>query len=399
MKNIWLISYQLDGVTAGPSIRFQRYAPFFMEKGYRLCIVTKRINQSFPEYEKRRDFDIVRIVVNHKRLNHTVFIFKALLSALNNRNKINTVLTFSLTTFSLLLVLCFKIVKLPLYYVNTMALDKDLLKSRNLASRLYNLLHFYLYKILYSNISGIIASTEYLLAYFHPYKINKNKLIKIYNGVNCNTFCPVDEKTKIEIRNKLTLPNDRLIFLFVGLKTERKGLQDLLNTWDTWPYSSQCLLLLIGDEKPEANTTAFNDFWCRYRSNSLENKNVVNLNNQNNISEYFKASDCFLFLSQKEGMPNVLLEALSCGLPTILTTFEGYSNDYGTDGEHFYIVERNQAAIINVIDKIYFDKDNPKKIGLNSAERMKNIFDVSNSIAKYVELFNDSSTDNLVISN
>ena len=42
-----------------------------------------------------------------------------------------------------------------------------------------------------------------------------------------------------------------------------------------------------------------------------------------NIEEYYKASDIFTFLSYKEGMPNALLEAMSCGLPCIGANTEG----------------------------------------------------------------------------
>ena len=50
----------------------------------------------------------------------------------------------------------------------------------------------------------------------------------------------------------------------------------------------------------------------------LKNK-VILLGRQENPYKYIAQADCFLFTSNYEGFPNVLLEALACGLPIIST--------------------------------------------------------------------------------
>ncbi|MCZ2141565.1 MAG: glycosyltransferase family 4 protein [Bacteroidia bacterium] len=386
MKNIWLISYQLDGVAAGPSIRFQRYAEHFQNNGYRLTFVTKRIN-NLPHFEKRDKFDIVRIGANFRFLHHTLFIFKALLLAIKRRKEINTVLTFSITTLSIWLLPLIKLVKLPVFYINTMALSQNFISGYGAMGKLYNLLHVMLYGILYRNINGIVTSTDALKSSFTSFNLPSHKLIKIYNGVNVDTFKPVSIDEKLETRKKLGLSEHQLIFLFVGLKTERKGLRDLLEAWESWPESSKCQLVLIGDNKPEANPESFNAFWNNYLNNKIPNSNIVNRENQKNVVDYFKAADCFVFLSQKEGMPNVLLEAMSCGLPVILTEFEGFSKDYGHHGAHYISVKRDKAEIINSLNLIYTNAELRTKIGEQAHQKMYNEFKLANSIKAYTNLF------------
>jgi len=48
---------------------------------------------------------------------------------------------------------------------------------------------------------------------------------------------------------------------------------------------------------------------------------------RNNISDYMKASDAFLFCSREEGFGTVLIEAMSCGLPTVALNIEGITAD------------------------------------------------------------------------
>jgi N-acetylgalactosamine-N,N'-diacetylbacillosaminyl-diphospho-undecaprenol 4-alpha-N-acetylgalactosaminyltransferase len=52
--------------------------------------------------------------------------------------------------------------------------------------------------------------------------------------------------------------------------------------------------------------------------NSLQNK-VILLGRQSNPYSFLAQADCFVFSSNYEGFPNVLLEALACGLPVIST--------------------------------------------------------------------------------
>ena len=59
--------------------------------------------------------------------------------------------------------------------------------------------------------------------------------------------------------------------------------------------------------------------------NQFQNKitsNVVLCGNVSNVNEYLNVADFFVSVSKAEGMPNAVLEAMSVGLPVILSDIE-----------------------------------------------------------------------------
>lgn len=69
------------------------------------------------------------------------------------------------------------------------------------------------------------------------------------------------------------------------------------------------------------------------------------------------AADVFIFPSHNEGMPLVLLEAMSVGLP-VITTCVGYVNELLGDDYPFYCEPKNEASLKDCIERFerYEDK-------------------------------------------
>lgn len=389
MKQISLISYHLDGVTAGPSIRFQRYAPLFIEKGYRITFVTRMYDSTLPKRESRKDYDVLRIKSNTKYLKHTLFIFKAIWAVCMARNKPDALLTFTCNSFQLWIFPFLKIRNIKLIYISTMDFNTLYKSGENLFTLMYNRLHFSLYRLLYLNLHAIVTSSAKLAESFKPFNLPAGKVVYIHNGVNLERFYPVNQFEKQLIRRDLGIPEEGRIVLYVGLKTERKGLLDLYETWQLYHKKFPLdYLLLIGNEKREVNLPDFNQRWeaIKQRIQVDNSIRILLIDNVDNVEKYFQSADLFIFLSYKEGMPNVLLEAMASGLPIITTAFQGFSNDYGIPGEHIVLVERTPSIIATQIETVLNDAKFCQLLASNALNKIKEDGALTKSVGFYLKL-------------
>ena len=123
------------------------------------------------------------------------------------------------------------------------------------------------------------------------------KVITIYNPVK------ILEKGIIKLNG-----NKKFIFISIGRLDKGKNHKLIINSI----------------KNIDANLFIIGDGILRYelekqiKKNRLENK-VFLLGKQKNPYQFLLKADCFVFASNYEGFPNVILEALSCGLPIIST--------------------------------------------------------------------------------
>lgn len=134
----------------------------------------------------------------------------------------------------------------------------------------------------------------------------------IYQGVDDELFFPGDTTAA---RQRLSLPIDRRLLLWVGRMVDFKGLDTLIAAFDLVCQRQPDLhLLLVGDGP--LRTAVQEDV----RRRGL-NDHVTFVGSQPpaQLSDWYRASNLFVLSSWSEGLPNVLREAVSCGRPFVST--------------------------------------------------------------------------------
>ena len=137
------------------------------------------------------------------------------------------------------------------------------------------------------------------------------KLCVIYNGVDIDYFQPPTNDERRVARAQFALPSDAPTFVYVGSGFERKGVATLLDAFAQLPKEAH--LLIVGEDKARVKFAALA---VRLR---IDHR-VQFLGGLRDVLPVYHAAHALVLPTLYDPMPNVVPEALACGLPVITTT-------------------------------------------------------------------------------
>lgn len=187
------------------------------------------------------------------------------------------------------------------------------------------------------------------------------------NGIDTSQFDPalVSEEIKNELRMKLNIDKDALVFLFVGRVVGDKGINELVEAFCNLKSNKNVYLIVVGDYEP--NLIPLN----KQTENAMKNNsNILAVGYKSNVVDYFAIADALVFPSYREGFPNVVMQAAAMQLNCIVSDING-CNEIVKDGINGWIVPVKNVNILK--EKMQWCIDNPilsKNMGLKSREVM-----------------------------
>jgi len=104
-----------------------------------------------------------------------------------------------------------------------------------------------------------------------------------------------------------------------------------------------------------------------------------------NPVETLENSDIFLYYSHHDNFPNIILEAMACGLP-VVTNSIGAVSEMIEDGKDGYITRTSEAyleSLLNLADS----SDLRSKVGQNARRSIETKFDLSKVFDSYIEIY------------
>lgn len=171
------------------------------------------------------------------------------------------------------------------------------------------LLHDFIVRKVYSNATLITTLGLSLKKNLIDIDIDPSKIAVVQQPIEISKFKPILEGNKrLEIKLSLGLKVSRKIILYVGRISLQKGadiLKDICSNVLSRNSSFQFCFVGGGDQ-----VHLFDSF-------SKEDVILVGRVPHQEIDKYYKAADLLVFPSRTEGLPNTVLEALSCRLPVI----------------------------------------------------------------------------------
>lgn len=208
--------------------------------------------------------------------------------------------------------------------------------------------------------------------------IKKQKVVYISNGVNINSFKPTNDK-KI-IREKYGISSDNLVLLSVGRLTEVKNPLKMIEIFSLIEKEIKNIsLVIVGDGELLSQAK---EYAVMKKLNNVFF--LGHLDYKKNVPDLYSCSDFYVMASKYEGQPLTLLEAMSSGLPCIVSDIPNL--DIVADAKCGIIVNFSDPNIAaqNIVKYL---KENHSIQRSNSRKYIESNFDWSIIANKYLKEF------------
>lgn len=220
----------------------------------------------------------------------------------------------------------------------------------------------------------------------------------IPNGVDTDRFRPAGSAEKRDVlRRRLGLPVEAELVTFVGgYLIRRKGVDLLADAWGAIAAKRPSAhLLLVGPTfnalRPAREQTAFLDRVGHSLQRSGAVDRVITTGAVDNVEEYLRASDVFVFPSRREGMPNVVLEAYATAVPSVLCPFVGMSREFGQPGVQYLSARHDAMDISRAVLDLLGDPSLRARVGGAARDWILGGLEMRASLDAYCDLYREFS--------
>lgn len=227
---------------------------------------------------------------------------------------------------------------------------KYFVSDRSQPNRHWSFFHIKMRKLIYGRAYGIVAQTRYSKSFFE--KVLNHKNIKVIANPGRDHDFILEQKEKEKA------------VLYVGRLIKSKRLDILIDVFDKI-NNPEWELWIVGDgserEKLEIKIKTLNT-----------KNNIMFFGEQKNVGKFYSKAQIFAFTSISEGFPNVLIEALSYGIPLVSFDCVAGPSDIIDEGWNGFLIPfLNTTIFEDKLNILMSDVIKLEKMSLNAIESSK----------------------------
>lgn len=221
--------------------------------------------------------------------------------------------------------------------------------------------------------------------YLRSLTTTPDKVQLVYHGLDFNRF---DSATDASTQTLTAAASDPVTIISVGRAVAKKGYDDLLNALARLPADLNWRFVHIGGGtllntlKQQAEQLGIND--------KIEWHGALP---QEAVLAAYRSSDLFVLASKivadgdRDGLPNVLMEAQSQGLCCLATDISGIP-ELITDSKNGLLVKpEDPAGLAQGLERLIRDRELRQRLGEAGKQHLRENFDVEIGIDQLVDLF------------
>jgi len=174
------------------------------------------------------------------------------------------------------------------------------------------------------------------------------------------------------IRAKLGLDADCIYILMAGHLGKTKGSEEFYVSFKHLAGKNPRLSALWIGDGPEAPALK-----ARARADGVADRFIVTGQvPRSSVIEFLEAADLMLFPSHMEGLPNVVVEALAAGLPTVATDVGGVGEIITHEATGLLVPPKDVPAMTSAVERILGNPAWARPMGERGRQFVQEHFDV-----------------------
>jgi len=365
MKKILIVTPGYLPLLGGMEEQCYQIAKEFTSQGYSVDVLTEKTNAGFKQDEVMGGVHVHR--VNDPNRESCLFIFSLywqIYKFFKNHNDYVFIIIRTFTSYGLILgaMKLFKIIKTPTFITADTGGEIDELTP------ILNSKIKWLYRVLFNRHDYINSICRYNYKKYLEIGFNKNKLTKIYNGIDCSKY------------ESYNYPDEVRDFLFIAQLKKEKGLYETIEAFvlllDRYPEAK----LYIAGDGPE-----FDNIKEKIANNNNENSiTMMGRINAEQKDDFFEKGQCLVLPSYSEGFGLVYYEA-ALHKRAIIATDVGDVKDVFKE----QIAVSKKRDIKDLYDKMLFSIEKLDLSVLNY-DKIIEMVDIKKVIKEFENLFDNS---------
>lgn len=211
----------------------------------------------------------------------------------------------------------------------------------------------------------------------------KNKIVKIYNGINSfelfnkesSRIILSDKIGKNPFENKICIGTIAELHNNKGLKYGIEAIGKLSKK-----ELAKIIYVIIGEGEEREELT------CLIHELGLKDK-VFLVGYIDDAKKYLNVFDIFMLPSLKEGLPYVLMEAGLAGLPIISTNVGGIPDIFGANESKYLVNPQTPEELSGALSPLIEDKKARETLGKKNKENIKTNFTLDKMIQETMSVY------------
>jgi len=190
--------------------------------------------------------------------------------------------------------------------------------------------------------------------------VAEQRTVVVHNGVKL----PTSEAERAKVRTELGISESDPVGIWIGSLDERKDPLAAVRAAE----KAEVVLLVVGDGP------------LRREVEQAAEERVRVLGHRDDVSRLLQAADFFVLTSRREGLAYSLLEAMSYGLPAVVTDLAENVEAVGDTG--VVVPLRDQVTMASAIRRLAENADERTALGERARRRIDQLFNADQMIAR-----------------